>query len=369
MHVPDAVTMAIIKAFFNTLVKNAFFKDGSLDVRRSVITICVVTVGFAFYYLPDAIRFVHALVPAKFTSSNRSFVVQLNDKYILLLTKYLTVAVYLIFILAYAAVKAWARGDQVAAIHQTERNVVRFVKDVELINGYRCSNAEERQEGLRKIANLIARSPKTELMVINGYHDLAKDGSVVRGALEAKQRNLRLKVLLLDPFSAYARTRATQLMQETDVRLTILRYVRDHMRVIESLDRLKGGGGNVDYRIYCSNPFLRIYLFDQDLVFQTYQANRHGNGTPMYHFRDGERSFFGMGKEIIQYYWNKGFLHTEASLSKMGRPLTLYLAEMYGLEPKNTDSDEGLRERILVHVDKIKRDAEAEDRKGNLSND
>jgi hypothetical protein len=189
--------------------------------------------------------------------------------------------------------------------------------------------------------------------------------------MQGKGKKLIIQALLLDPFSSYAFERAKQLKPETDIRLSQIRYIRDFLRVCQSLDELRTKGANIEYRVYCSNPFFRMYLFDNELVLQSYQASRHGNETPMYIFEAGEGSLFYAGKEIFDYYWNKGFLHDEAWLKKMGIALTVYLAtSMYQIykDSELPKDIEEIRKRILEYVEKEKLEAEKLDKEGKLSN-
>lgn len=350
------------KKLLEKLLAEAFYKNDKFSAQRAFWTIGAIIIGFALYFLPDALYFLYRYFPT--LGENFPNLSKLK------LTKYLSVSLYWSALVSFAYWKKIKRSSQGEEFKENERKVLMFVRDIRLVNGYRCTNKEERLEAENKIASLIGESVRTDAMVIHGYHNFTKSDSPIKKALENKKRNLKLRVLLLDPFSSYAQNRASQLDQETDNELSPLRYIRDHLSVVEALNHMKTGGGMVDYRIYCSNPFLRFYLFDEDFVFQTYQNNRHGHATPMYHFATGERSFFQAGKEMFSYYWNKGFLHEKGNLHKMGMPLIIYLANMYGLlVPGNPNykKQSELIEMILNYVNERKNKAELAHNSGKLS--
>jgi len=361
-----------LKESAKAVLKYAFFTDGKFSPQRTILLLG--WLGIAY--------FVYAIVPTKLIPLVSTIPIVSDIDWVrqhiagirssadyLQLSQLYYLSLYCLVTLLLALIRNALGQQRVAELGETEKNILRFVHEVQLVNWYRCSSDDERKEAVKKIAEKIENSKRTRLMVIHGYHDLVKSDSLIRRALINKGRNLHLQVLLLDPFSKYAVDRAKQLRQETDIDLTIMRYIRDHARVIEALEEFRKKAASVEYRIYCSNPFFRIYLFDRDLIFQTYQAYKHGNETPMYDFLNGEKSLFHAGKEIFDYYWNKGFLHEDSWLVRMGSALTVYLGMMYGLQddkklPNNVD---GLRREILEYVENKKREALELDAQGRIT--
>lgn len=350
--------MSIIVDFFakeglKAALKAIVFKDGKFSLRRtSVLAIWLVFAGF-FYLVPN---FLAKAPQLEGLDTINLIIGNLSDEKYLQLARFFSVTL-VVAIGLLITVLTIARGQQrVAQMSEDEQNAIRFVKDVSLVGGIRCSNQTEKIDAKRKIAERIGNSARTKIMVINGYHDLARPDSEIRQALERKSRSLNLQVLLLDPFSNYAVDRARQLRQETDLELSKMRYIRDYMSSIRALDDLRRNGAVIEYRLYCSNPFFRMYIFDHDLILQTYQANRHGNETPMYHFSEGERSLFRAGNEFFCYYWDKGFHHEAESLEGRGAALTVYLGKLYGLHTDSTIPNDVslLRTEILGYVERQK---------------
>jgi len=145
-----------------------------------------------------------------------------------------------------------------------------------------------------------------------------------------------------------------------------MRYVRDFFKVIEKIESLKSVSNNIDYRIYCSNPFFRIYLFDEDFIFQAYQNDKHGHETPMYHYISTARSLYHLGREVFNYHWNRGFKFDDVSIRYYGSPFIYYLANMYGLLDESDDVDTLLKE-ILSFVKRKEEEVNSLEKNGLLT--
>lgn len=361
----ETLVSVFTKETAKALLKAVLFKDGRLSVKRAITIAALFAIGWIVWQLP--IWF----LDLPFTSRFIRIVFPIIDHPAHLeVVRVALLLVYVILLLFASAIKLHAGQIELAGLVERDRKVIEFAKHVDLVYGNRCVRNEERHEAEERIANEIVQSEATRIMAINAYHDLVSPDSVIRRALEQKGRNLRLQVLLLDPFSEYATERASQLKQETDPTRTRYRYIRDHVKVIQAVKALEKKAALAEFRIYCSKPFFRFYLFDHDFYVQTYQSRQHGNRTALFNFSNGAESLYCLGKEMFEYYWFKGFVHSEESLINMGSPLTLYLARMYGLvksEDEKVDCT-NLRQRILQFVESELVKVDELDKSGVLTN-
>lgn len=275
----------------------------------------------------------------------------------LLLARLFAVAAFIAVTMFIAAM--WlALGESLLANNEMMGlEVLRFVKDIGLHEGNLSETEEEKARAQEAVAKKIASSKKrVRVMVINGYKDLVPAESVIRRALEQKQSALKFHLLLLDPYSSYARDRADALREEYTHEASRKRYIRDCHRTIEVLAQLKRKGAHIEHRLYCSRPFFRIWLFDKELFVQAYEGGKHGHDTALYNFTKKGRSMYGVADHMFCYYWDRGFVHTDESLRKMGPAFTMYLAQMYGVEIGTPFDVDATRTRILDHA---KRELEA----------
>lgn len=361
----DVLLSVFTKEAAKALFKAVLFKDGRLSVKRAAKIGAAFAIGWLIWQLP------YWLLAFPFTAELIRFVFPIIDHPAHLeVVRVALLLVYLVLLLSASAIKLHLGQIELAGLIERDRKVIEFANHVDLIYGNRCVRNEERKEAEERIATEIVRSEATRIMAINAYHDLASPSSPIRRALEQKGRNLRLQVLLLDPFSEYAEERASQLKQETDPKRTRYRYIRDHAKAIAAVEALGQKAAFAEYRIYCSKPFFRFYLFDRDFFVQTYRSRQHGNRTALFNFANGAESLYHLGKEMFEYYWSKGFVHSELSLQSMGAPLTLYLAKMYGLVAGGDEKVDfiELRHRILAFIARELSVADELDRTGVLTN-
>jgi hypothetical protein len=186
------------------------------------------------------------------------------------------------------------------------------------------------------------------ILVINGYDDLVDEASPIAKALHshiaqcradpkigAEREGFGVRVLLLDPFSTFAKDRAMNLAGSWSTEWAMKRYVRHFDLARKRLAKL-----GIEHRIYCSRPLFRFYLGtcvsgDQWCVEQSYLRNKHGYETPVFeHVINGnvlpEDSFITLAGQAFEYMWDRSFKdYTEQGL--MDSALVVYMAEMYGL--------------------------------------
>lgn len=357
-----------IKAFYKAYIEPIYAKNGKIHLRRVLLVLGVIGIGFAVYEAPDymqrfALVFIYSSIdeiPAN------SFIAALSDEKYREAIKYNWSLVYLLILLVNRLVIIIKKHNETLGKDE-DRKVAHFAREVGLIEGWRCANDEERVSVINAVADKIEHSNESRFMLINGYHDLIGNDSPIRQAIDVKGRSCFLKVLLLDPFSSYAKKRADRLLPEVDEDNSHLRYIRDYYKVRSELDRLAASGIPIQYKVYCSKPFFRVYLFDNEAIFQTYLDNRHGHQTPMYHYTNSDRSMFHLAEELFSYHWNKGFKFNDADLQRRGEAFTVYLArEMYKLDVDSLDID-GMRKAILDHVEALTKAAEEAEQRGYLT--
>jgi len=357
------------KQLFKAYLVPLFFKDKKFYPKRILVIILVIIVGYLIYRIPELLpnlAFAFGYYSSLEEIKPSEFMGRMQDEHYLAVIKYLFVLAYLTFLLV---IQFFIIAHKQNKIHYNteERNVALFAQDVGLIEGVRCANKEERSLVVNKISEKIKTSNTCRFMLINGYHDLTDPESEIKIALESRKKDINLKLLLLDPFSEYARKRADKLLPETDEYLSKMRYVKDFFKVVEKIESLKLQSNNIDYKVYCSNPFFRIYLFDEEFIFQAYQNDKHGHQTPMYHYVSTSRSLYHLGREMFNYHWNRGYKFDESSIKYYESPLIYYLAKMYGVlkEPSN-DVDKILKD-ILSYVDDQKKKVAQLEKEGLLT--
>ena len=230
-----------LKEIAKALFKYALFKDGKFSAHRTFFLLLWFAGAYITYAIvPTKIIPILLVIPLlEEIGWIQKHVANLKLGEYLQLAQLYYLSLYCLVSLLVALIKNGLGQQRVAELSETDRSILRFVREVQLANWYRCSNDDERRDAVTKIVEKIESSKRTRIMVIHGYHDIVKPDSVVRKALDNKGRNLHLQVLLLDPFSKYAVERAKQLRQETDIEKTMMRYIRDHVRVIQSLDEFK----------------------------------------------------------------------------------------------------------------------------------
>lgn len=226
---------ALLKPLWEMLV-SLVFKDGKFSIKRAKWIVLWLAFAWVIYETPCWI-----LKIPPFTGNEwlNELIELMNDHNYLQLSQYFLLSLFGLVTTLLALMLYGAGAQSVATLSEDDSKVINFVKDVRLISGSRCSTADEKKDAKRDIASKIENSNRVQIMVINGYHDLADSSSVIRQALEKKKRSLDLKVLLLDPFSEYSVRRAEQLLPEIDMELSRMRYIRDYFRTINSLDELK----------------------------------------------------------------------------------------------------------------------------------
>ena len=350
-----------IKRFFNAYVVPLFIKDGKVHPKRMIVIAFIILLGFISFHAPSILPKIYVVFNDLNTVKEiptDSFFFRLQDAHYYALSRYVFVLSYLTFILFAWSIVLTKKSNKFSMQTQ-EMNVALFANDTGLIEGSRCLNTEEQDEVVKKVAGKIDDSTTCRFMLINGYHNFTDPDSLIRVALESKKKSLNLKLLMLDPFSSYAKKRADVLLPETDERLSQMRYIRDFFKVLDKVDALKKAGASVECKVYCSKPFFRLYLFDKnDLIFQAYQDNMHGHHTPMYHYIAKQRSLFHLGRDIFNYHWNRSFKFDEKSLMYYGKPFIFYLAKMYGVLEDNENNADILCGRILEYVESMKAEAE-----------
>ena len=355
------------KQLFKSYFIPLFFKDERFHPKRIFIICLVIVFGYGVYRIPELLPKFSVLF--NYYSSLKEikpeeFMGRIQDVHYLAIIKYLFVFTYLIILLVVQLYIIARKSNKI--YHQTEeRNVALFAKDIGLVEGVRCANKDERNVVAKTISEKIKTSKTCRFMLVNGYHDLTNPESAIKIALESR-KDLDLKLLLLDPFSMYAKKRADRLLPETDEYLSQMRYVRDFFKVVEKIESLKSASNNIDYRVYCSNPFFRIYLFDEEFIFQAYQNDKHGHETPMYHYVSTPRSLYHLGREVFNYHWNRGYKFNEVSIGYYESPFIYYLANMYGLLDESDDVDTLLKE-ILSFVKRKKDEVDSLEKDGLLT--
>jgi hypothetical protein len=226
-----------------------------------------------------------------------------------------------------------------------------FTREIGLIKGATGGAAthEYIMDVQKEIAKKIQKKELLRVMVINGVQDFVEDSPINEVLKGSKCPKLR--VLLLDPFSSFARDRADRLRNDDDLETCRRKYVWDFVRTKEFLESLKRTGKNVDYRIYCSRPLFRMYLGEDKngnhwCTQQSYLVDKHGYEAPVFFHEfthNGQvrqvDSFATLAKQAFQYLWDRGF----ESYTKIGiksTPLVYYMANMYDIPLKSPDGSE-----------------------------
>lgn len=332
------------KLLLDEYVFPIFRKDGKFSGKRLLIATFYVALGFLFYETPKLLL----AIEDKWNFQS-VYITNLHSHPYYKLSQFIFSSLYISMLLLAFSITQSKKRNEIEKLWAQNERIAAFANAVNLKAGSRYSNKEERMFILERIRDKIGESQQIRIMLINGTRDIVKHGATIKTAIEKKKEaDLHLKVLLLDPLSSYAEDRAHALRPQTDKKLSRYSYICDFDRTIKQLEHYKSLGMDVDYRIYCSKPFFRFYLFDTDLFIQSYQGSKHGNETPMYHYEKGEDSMHHLGCEMFEYYWDKGFAFSDSSLKAMGDPFAYYLANMYKLDISGLNNDMNrIRQEIL----------------------
>jgi len=211
-----------VKQLFKTYILPLFFKDGKFYPKRIILISVVSFIGYLLFSLPDylpKLSIAFDFYPSLEEIKRSEFLYRLQEIHYRSVIKYLFAFTYIIILLV-VMFYILARKSKKTHSQSEERNVAMFAKDVGLIEGARCASKEERKVVEKTISKKIKTSETCRFMLINGYHDLTNPESDIKIALESRKKDLNLKLLLLDPFSMYARKRADKLLPETDEHLS-----------------------------------------------------------------------------------------------------------------------------------------------------
>jgi hypothetical protein len=238
-----------------------------------------------------------------------------------------------------------------------ENKAANFARAVNLVGGSRFSTEAEKAEMTDLIVKKFDETSSIKVMMINWYDDLIPPTSPILHAL-TKNCNKDIKILLLDPFSTFAKQRSETLAGAGDDEANWNSYINMFLKVRNKLDHLnQDHDGKIEHFVFCSRPFFRFYLFDNDLFVQVYHNKHHGRDSPMFHYRKSDTisiqndSFFQLGVEMFDYYLKHSFQFEDAKLKAKGNPFAVYLARMYGiLKDEDVKNPDELRSNILKFV-------------------
>jgi hypothetical protein len=255
-----------------------------------------------------------------------------------------------------------------ASPNETYERRERFIRALGLVAGGFGGDTAHKQEYMAKVqeetAKLIQKDRLVRVLAVNAAADLVPEDSPIRMAIESERP--RLKILLLDPFSTFARERANYLRQDDDFHTSWLRYVWDFLRTTETLNTIRQSGIHVEHRVYCSRPLFRIYLSENEAtgececISQAYLSHRHGYETPYHQYQytpnehDERDNVITLNRQAFQYIWDRGFSSFTAS-GLTSIPIVYYMANMQGLPLLNPDQSprnfETLRAELLQRID------------------
>lgn len=274
-------------------------------------------------------------------------------QYVSALFYWVIVLVFLLALMAGTVAKTNAKLEVIA----NENKAANFARAVNLVGGSRFSTQAEKAEMINLISSKFDESSTIRVMMINWHDDLIPTSSPILHAL-TKNCHKDVKVLLLDPFSSFARQRSEALAGAGDDEANWRSYIKMFIKARNKLDHLnQDHDAHIGHFVFCSRPFFRFYLFDHDLFIQVYHDKHHGRDAPMFHYQKASvssiqnDSFFQLGVELFDYYLKNSFQFDDAKLKMKGNPFTVYLARMYGiLKDEDVKNPDELRTKILQFV-------------------
>lgn len=343
---------------FSKISTPIFYDEGKFNWRNIEIFVLIILYGFLSYFLPST--FAALLIQWDLQNANVYFNHLAYDihylhaiQYILALSYWLVVVVIFLILMARTVIQSNVRLEAIV----NENKAARFARAVNLVGGSRFSTETERMEMIELITKKFDESPTIKVMMINWHDDLIPVSSPILHAL-TRNCHKNIKVLLLDPFSSFARQRSEHLADAGDVNENWLSYIRMFEKVRNKLNHLnQDHNANISHTVFCSRPFFRFYLFEQDLFIQVYHNKHHGRSSPMFHYQKSESgsilddSFFQLGVELFDYYLKNSFQFDNDKLKGKGSAFTVYLARMYEiLNDSNVNNLDELRAEVLSFV-------------------
>jgi len=344
--------------YINKLFTPIFFNESKFVWKNIKIFILIVVFGFFFYFLPSV--FVIILKRLDLQDANVYFTHLTNDihyfhtiQYVSALFYWVIVLVLLLTLMGLTVTKTNSRLETIA----DEYKAAHFARAVNLVGGSRFSTQAEKNEMVELITKKFDESTTIKVMMINWFDDLIPTNSPI---LHALTRNCHkdIKVLLLDPFSTFAKKRSEDLANAGDDDTNWHSYIKMFLKVKNKLSHLnQDHDGKISHFVFCSRPFFRFYLFDNDLFIQVYHNKHHGRDSPMFHYQKSDintiqnDSFFQLGVEMFDYYLKNSFQFDDDKLKAKGNPFTVYLARMYGiLKDEDIKNPDELRGNVLKFV-------------------
>lgn len=356
--IAEKIILFVWDKHFSKILAPIFYDENKINWRNIKIFFMLIVLGFFFYFFPSIL--VPILIHWDWQNTNVYFSHLTSDihyfhaiQYILALSYWVFVLVIFLFLMARTIVKSNAQVESIV----NENKAAKFARAVNLVGGSRFSTEIEKKEMLELITKKFDESSTIKVMMINWFEDLITPSSPILHAL-TKNCQKDIKVLLLDPFSSFARQRSEHLAGAGDDNSNWLRYIYMFKKVRDKLDHInQDHDAKISHSIFCSRPFFRFYLFDQDLFIQVYHDKYHGRSSPMFHYQKSESgsilddSFFQLGVELFDYYLKNSFQFDDAKLKAKGSAFTVYLARMYNiLNDSNVNKLDDLRSKILTFV-------------------
>jgi len=232
----------------------------------------------------------------------------------------------------------------------------KFLKKIGLVKGRLGSDSEHTQEYIDFFRKQVSENISDDMsqlyiLLINGRGDLANQDSPIYSKLKAS--NVPTKILLLDPFTKFARERAGFLKERETSHDMWLSYICDFLITMKFIEKLKQSNPNIEAKIYCSRPLYRLYFGEnsrvsQWCISQCYLNNKHGYDTPIYIYKskqnvnaDGDK-FGALAMQAFTLLWENGFSnHNEISDNKVSPQFLLYAASM--LDINITDDQNNIK--------------------------
>ena len=272
--------------------------------------------------------------------------------------RYLAMCFVVLIAIAYKWV-SWFRNRN----RKVKIGMFEFTENIGLTKGVTGGDKNHRGNYIEAaqdiISNKITSNMKLQILLINGKTDLVEETSEIRKSIIRNKPALR--VLLLDPFSEYARRRAENLVAKDDLKdgeKAIDCYVRCYAETVSALDYLRDHYGvDVEYKTYCSRPLFRFYRGQNNnttswCATQFYLINSHGYESPLYLYEDdngvnSRNNFSTLAKDAFEFIWGNGFSYE--CLDEIDIPLIYYLAKMNGVAL--TDGNNRVRDYADVLAD------------------
>ncbi len=209
-----------VKKLLDKLFGDLVRKGGKFDARRTLISILLVSTSALFvysaYYIPDILlhfdlgtlgdNWLHDLVTKIRVDPNNDgleLITQKHHYYILLKSTCETCALLILSIFGILYLNHKVKGyEKFSALNS-------FASAVGLIGGFKPLTEKGKKDADDTIAKAINECRELKMMLINGSSVFGEVGEsrIIHDAIKAKKA-LQIKVLLLDPFSSYAKDRA-----------------------------------------------------------------------------------------------------------------------------------------------------------------